>query len=43
MHISSRYAGDVSQHEREAREAFDGQAFVPDDGQTIDVPYPDSE
>jgi ribonuclease Z len=40
-HISSRYAGDVSDHLEEAREAFDGDAFVPDDGETLDVPYPD--
>ncbi len=42
-HISSRYAGDVSDHERQARETFDGEAFVPDDGQTVEVPYPDTE
>nr|WP_210424100.1 ribonuclease Z [Halorussus ruber] len=40
-HISSRYAGNVSDHVREAREAFDGEAFVPDDGENRDVPYPD--
>jgi ribonuclease Z len=40
-HISSRYAGDVADHLEEAREAFDGNAFVPDDGETLDVPYPD--
>ncbi|WP_276279851.1 ribonuclease Z [Halorussus caseinilyticus] len=40
-HISSRYAGDVSDHLEEAREVFDGEAFVPDDGETHDVPYPD--
>ncbi|UPV75442.1 ribonuclease Z [Halorussus limi] len=40
-HISSRYAGDISDHLAEAREVFDGEAFVPDDGETLDVPYPD--
>ncbi len=40
-HISSRYAGDVSDHLAEAREAFDGEVFVPDDGETCEIPYPD--
>jgi ribonuclease Z len=40
-HISSRYAGDVSTLEREARQAFDGECFVANDGQTVDVPYPE--
>ncbi|PSQ46012.1 ribonuclease Z [Halobacteriales archaeon SW_6_65_15] len=40
-HISSRYAGDVSDHLAEAREAFDGEVFVPDDGETREIPYPD--
>nr|WP_254268127.1 ribonuclease Z [Halorussus aquaticus] len=40
-HISSRYAGDVSDHLAEAREAFDGEAFVPDDGEIREIPYPD--
>jgi ribonuclease Z len=40
-HMSSRYAGDVSNHLAEAREVFDGEAFVPDDGETLDIPYPD--
>jgi ribonuclease Z len=42
-HISSRYAGDVTDHERQAREVFDQKAFVPADGQTVEVPYPDAE
>ena len=41
-HVSSRYAGDASVLEREAREAFDGACFVPDDGQKVEVPFPDS-
>ena len=42
-HVSSRYADDVSALEREAREAFDGECFVPEDGQLFEVPYPDAE
>ena len=41
--ISSRYAGDVSDHLAEAREAFDGDVFVPDDGDDLEIPYPDAE
>jgi len=42
-HISSRYTGDVSAHESEARDVFDGAAFVPDDGQVVEVPFPDAD
>jgi ribonuclease Z len=43
-HISSRYAGDASPIEDEAKRAFDGEeAFVPEDGQKLDVPYPDAD
>ncbi|WP_267641624.1 ribonuclease Z [Haloarchaeobius amylolyticus] len=42
-HISSRYANDVSAHEEEASEVFDGEVFVPDDGDTVEIPYPDGE
>ncbi|MFA9516654.1 ribonuclease Z [Halopenitus sp. H-Gu1] len=41
-HISSRYTGDASLIEAEAREAFDGECFIPNDGQTVEVPYPDA-
>jgi ribonuclease Z len=42
VHISSRYAGDISPIEREAREVFEGErAFVPDDGDELDVPFPE--
>ena len=41
-HISSRYAGDVSDHLAEAREAFDGEVFAPDDGEIREIPYPDA-
>ncbi|AGN01875.1 ribonuclease Z [Salinarchaeum sp. Harcht-Bsk1] len=40
-HVSSRYAHDVSAHETEANEAFDGEAFVPHDGDVVEVPFPD--
>ena len=39
-HVSSRYAGQSGRLEREAREAFE-EAFVPDDGDAIEVPYPE--
>ncbi|MFB6092902.1 MAG: ribonuclease Z [Haloquadratum sp.] len=43
-HISSRYAGDASPIEGEARRRFAGErAFVPDDGRKVEVPYPDSD
>ncbi|MES3518252.1 MAG: ribonuclease Z [Natronomonas sp.] len=41
LHISSRYAGDVSAIEREAADVFDGESFVPDDGDSIEIPYPE--
>ncbi|MFT4892041.1 MAG: ribonuclease Z [Halobacteriales archaeon] len=43
VHISSRYAGDVSGHENEADRVFDGEAFVPEDGQSVEIPYPDAD
>jgi ribonuclease Z len=42
-HVSSRYAGNVSPLESEARGPFAGEAFVPDDGEKVTVPYPDAE
>ena len=42
-HISSRYPGDPHGHERQAREAFDGECFVAEDGQLVDVPYSDAD
>ena len=42
MHVSSRYAGRTDDHFEEAREAFGGEVFVPDDGQTLEIPYPDA-
>lgn len=42
IHISSRYAGEIGRHRAEAAEVFDGEIIVPDDGDTIDIPYPDA-
>ncbi|ELY78827.1 ribonuclease Z [Natrinema pallidum] len=44
LHISSRYAGRADDHLEQAREVFAGDpadVFVPDDGQGVDVRYPD--
>ena len=41
-HISSRYAGDASRLADEARRVFDGDLFVADDGQQVEVPFPDA-
>jgi ribonuclease Z len=40
-HVSTRYAGDASQLEDEAQDAFDGEAFVAEDGQQVEVAFPD--
>lgn len=40
-HVSSRYTDDASKLLREAEANFDDSVFLPDDGQTIDVPYPE--
>jgi ribonuclease Z len=42
-HISSRYTADVSDHERQAATVFSGDAFVPDDGDSIEIPFPNGE
>ena len=41
VHVSSRYAGDASPIRRDARESFDGDCFVPDDGRLLEIPFPD--
>jgi ribonuclease Z len=44
VHLSSRYAGRTDDHEAQARAAFADDpedAFVPDDGRELEVPYPD--
>ncbi|WP_226039765.1 ribonuclease Z [Natrinema sp. DC36] len=46
VHLSSRYAGHTADHEEQAREVFAGDGedvFVPDDGQRLEIPYPDGE
>jgi ribonuclease Z len=42
VHLSSRYAGDATPIESEAAEVFQGECtFVPDDGEVVDVPFPE--
>jgi len=44
VHISSRYAADaLADPPRGAREAFDGECLLPDDGDLIEVPFPDAD
>ena len=43
VHVSSRYAADASPILRDAREEFGGECFLPDDGDLIEVPFPDAE
>jgi ribonuclease Z len=40
-HISTRYAGDPSPLVDQAREVFDGELRLPDDGDHVEVPFPD--
>ncbi len=40
-HISPRYAGDTGVLLQEARDAFDGEVILAQDGQTVEIPYPD--
>jgi len=42
-HVSTRYAGRTETIAEEAREVFDGECFVAEDGQRVDVPYPDED
>jgi ribonuclease Z len=42
-HISSRYAGGADRLGREARSVFDGDCFVAEDGQVVEVPFPDAD
>ena len=44
MHLSSRYAGRTDDHLAQARGVFAGDGedvFVPEDGQRLELPYPD--
>ncbi|QZA89773.1 ribonuclease Z [Salinarchaeum sp. IM2453] len=43
VHISSRYGERVHDHKKQAQEPFDGEVVVPDDGTTIEIPYPNSD
>ncbi|MFA9503939.1 ribonuclease Z [Natrinema sp. H-ect1] len=46
LHLSSRYAGYTADHEEQAREVFAGDpdaVFVPDDGDALEIPYPDGD
>lgn len=42
-HVSSRYATDVTPPENEAIETFGDDAFLPDDGDSVTIPYPEKE
>ena len=42
-HVSTRYTGCTDRLEREAREAFDGRVFLPDDGTRATIPFPDGD
>jgi len=42
-HLSTRYAGEADRLAGEARAVFEGEAFVPDDGDELDVPFPDAD
>lgn len=43
VHTSSRYAGERDRLRAEAAEAFEGPTLLPQDGDAIDVPYPDED
>ncbi|WP_440766531.1 ribonuclease Z [Natronorubrum sp. DTA7] len=42
VHLSSRYAGHVGDHLEQAREVFEGEVFLPDDGDELEISYPDA-
>jgi ribonuclease Z len=42
-HVSTRYAGSADRLEAEAREVFDGEVFVAEDGLKRAVEFPDAE
>ncbi|KAB1192747.1 ribonuclease Z [Haloferax sp. MBLA0076] len=42
-HISARYAANPNPLLEQAREVYHGDVFVAEDGQKVDVPFPDSE
>jgi ribonuclease Z len=43
VHASSRYAGHVDPLLKDARAAFDGETLLPDDGDELEVPFPDAD
>ena len=42
VHFSSRYAGRTHDHLEQARDAFNGKVLAPDDGTTLEIPFPDN-
>lgn len=42
-HISSRYASNLTPLEEEATETYGEAAFIPNDGQSITIPYPNTD
>lgn len=41
VHFSSRYGTDTDRHKRQAQDVFDETVYIPDDGMSIEVPYPE--
>ena len=41
-HISSRYPGDADRIRREASESYSGEVFVANDGQRLEIPFPEA-
>ena len=41
VHLSSRYAGHTGDHLEQARKVFDGKVVLPDDGDELEISYPD--
>ncbi|WP_252700033.1 ribonuclease Z [Natronosalvus vescus] len=41
VHLSSRYAGRSSAHLEEAREVFEREVLIPDDGDHLEIPHQD--
>ncbi|MFP8955176.1 ribonuclease Z [Natrialbaceae archaeon A-CW3] len=39
VHLSSRYAGRSSAHLEEAREVFEGEVWIPEDGDQLEIPH----
>lgn len=41
IHLSSRYGNAYGRHREQATAVFGGSVLVPDDGDTVDIPYPE--